>query len=46
MPVRVGKRDNWQLIQPTVEWKTMNTPLKQADFEVATDLYFIEVDKS
>ena len=29
MPVRVGKPDAWQTIQPTTEWKTMSTPLKQ-----------------
>jgi len=46
MPVRVGTKEHWQLIKPTVEWQTMKTPLKKADFQVATDLYFVEVDKS
>jgi hypothetical protein len=45
MPVRVGKRDNWQIIQPTTEWKTMRTPLKKDEFEVATDRYYINVAK-
>jgi len=46
MPVRVGTRDQWQIIRPTTEWKTMKTPLKREAFEVATDLYFVDVSKS
>jgi aminopeptidase N len=45
MPVRVGTRDKWQVIKPTTEWQTMKTKLKRDNFEVATDLYFIEVSK-
>jgi aminopeptidase N len=45
MPVRVGKKDNWQIIQATTEWKTMPTSLKKEDFIVATDLYFVNVTK-
>jgi aminopeptidase N len=45
MPVRVGSRDKWQVIQPTTTWKTMETPLKRDAFEVATDLYYIDVTK-
>jgi aminopeptidase N len=45
MPVKVGRRANWQLIQPTTEWQTMKTTLKKEEFEVATDLYYIEVMK-
>ena len=29
MPIRVGAKDNWQIVQPTTEWKTMKTPLKK-----------------
>jgi aminopeptidase N len=43
MPVRVGMKDHWQIIQPTTDWQTMKTPLKKNDFAVATDLYFIDV---
>ena len=46
MPIRVGTKEHWQIIRPTTEWKKMKTPLGKADFEVATDLYFVEVDKS
>ena len=45
MPVRVGKKNNWQIIQATTDWRTMKTPLAKDDFEVATDLYYITVDK-
>jgi aminopeptidase N len=45
MPVRVGTKDNWQIIRPTTVWQTMKTPLKKDDFAVATDLYFVEVRK-
>jgi aminopeptidase N len=45
MPVRAGARDHWQLLQPTVEWQTLKTTLKKEEFEVATDLYFINVTK-
>jgi aminopeptidase N len=45
MPVRVGKKDNWQIIQATTDWQTMKTTLAGDNFEVATDLYYINVDK-
>ena len=45
MPIRVGTKENWQVIQPTTEWQTMKTSLKKDDFQVATDLYFVEVKK-
>jgi len=45
MPVRVGTKDHWEIIQPTTEWKSMNTGLKREEFEVATDLYYVEVRK-
>ncbi len=45
MPVRVGTNDRWQIIRPTSEWQTMNTPLKKDEFQVATDLYFVGVSK-
>jgi len=46
MPVRVGSPDNWQIIRPTTEWKTMKTSLKKDGFQVAADLYFVDVSKS
>ena len=45
MPVRVGTAGNWRIIHPTTDWQTMKTPLAKDDFHVATDLYYINVDK-
>jgi len=46
MPIRVGSADDWQIIQPTTaEWKTLRSPLKKDAFQVATDLYFVNVSK-
>jgi aminopeptidase N len=45
MPVRVGTRDQWQIIQPTTEWKTMKTAIDKSDFEVSTELYYVSVSK-
>ena len=46
MPVRVGTKGNWQVIQPTTEWQTMKTELKKDQFEAATDLYYVGVSKT
>jgi tetratricopeptide (TPR) repeat protein len=45
MPIRVGAHDHWQVIRPTSAWQTMKTPLSKAEFEVATDLYYVNVTK-
>jgi aminopeptidase N len=46
MPVRVGTKEKGEIIQPTTEWQEMKTPLKKDQFEVATDLYYIAVQKT
>jgi aminopeptidase N len=46
MPVKVGRKSAWQVIRPTAEWQTLKTPIKREEFEVATDLYYIEVSKN
>jgi len=45
MPVKVGRKAQWQTIKPTTEWQTLKTEIRKEDFEVATDLYYIEVVK-
>jgi aminopeptidase N len=45
MPIRVGERGKWVLIQPTTAWALMKTPLRKDAFEVATDLYYVNVTK-
>jgi aminopeptidase N len=45
MPIRVGKPGKWETIRPTTAWQRMTTPLKKDEFEVATDLYYVNVVK-
>jgi aminopeptidase N len=45
MPVRVGLKEHWEIIDPTTEWQTMKTPLPRDQFAVATDLYYINVNR-
>jgi aminopeptidase N len=45
MPIKVGRKDAWQTIRPTTERQTMKSSVKKDDFEVATDLYFVNVSK-
>jgi len=45
MPVRVGRPGAWQIVQPTTEWLTMPLAGEKNDFEVATDLYYVYVDR-
>jgi aminopeptidase N len=46
MPVRVGRPGNWTIIEATTDWKAMPTPLTKEEINVATDLYYINVEKS
>jgi aminopeptidase N len=45
MPVRVGMPEHWQIIHPTTKWQSMQTPLSKDDLKVATDLYYVDVNK-
>jgi hypothetical protein len=45
MPIRVGARGTWQTITPTGDWKVMPTELSKDQFDVATELYYINVVK-
>jgi aminopeptidase N len=45
MPVRVGRPGRWQIIHPTTRWQWMKTPLTKDEFQVATDLYYVDVNK-
>jgi aminopeptidase N len=46
MPIKVGRNNAWQLIAPTSQWKTTKTALTKDTFEVATDLYYVNVSRS
>ncbi len=45
MPVLVGDKDHWQRIHPTTQWQTMQTTLKKDQFDVAADLFYVNVNK-
>lgn len=45
MPVRVGKAGAWQVIEPTTEWQSMPMKLRRDELQVATELYYINVEK-
>ena len=45
MPVMVGRKEHWQRIHPTTTWQTMPATLAKDDFDVATDLFYITVNK-
>jgi hypothetical protein len=45
MPVRVGSTGAWQMVEATTEPKTLKTTLTPEAFEVATDLFYVNVTK-
>jgi aminopeptidase N len=45
MPVKVGAPGSWEIIHPTTKWQSIRTPLSRDDFQAATDLYYIDVNK-
>jgi aminopeptidase N len=45
MPVRVGTPGSWQTVNATTGWQTMTTPVKKSEFQVAEDLYYVNVEK-
>ena len=45
MPIRVGRPSAWQILRPTRDWQVMKTPIAKDEFEVATDLYYVQVVK-
>jgi len=45
MPIRVGREGAWQTITPTTDWAIMPNSIAKDDFQVATDLYYVNVAK-
>ncbi len=43
MPIKVRAAGNWQTIQPTTTWRMMKAGVAAEQFEVATDLYYVNV---
>ncbi len=46
MPVKVGDPAHWLTLKPTNEWQTLKTPLTREQFQVATDLFYVNVSKT
>ena len=46
MPIKVEIAGKWQVIQPTTEWQQLKSSVSKNDFNVPTDLFFVEVRKS
>ncbi|HTM24853.1 MAG TPA: M1 family metallopeptidase [Vicinamibacterales bacterium] len=44
MPIKAGRHGAWEELHPTTSWQLMKTPVGQEDFEVATDLYYVNVN--
>ena len=42
MPIKVGTKGSWQVIQPTADWKSMPNKLGKS-LEVATELFYVNV---
>ena len=46
MPIKVGDKNHWQTVTPvTTRWQTTKTELSSEQFDVATDLYYVNVHK-
>jgi aminopeptidase N len=45
MPVRVGTKDNWQIVNATLDWQSLDNKIKKDDFAVDTDDYYVDVLK-
>jgi len=46
MPIKAGRPGAWQLLHPTTDWKLLKTQLRKDEFQVATDLYYVNVSIS
>jgi len=46
MPIKVGGAARWQTIEPTTSWKVMPLDGARDQFEVATDLFYVNVSRS
>jgi aminopeptidase N len=43
MPIKTGRPGAWDVLHPTTDWKVLKTPLKKDEFQVATDLFYVNV---
>jgi aminopeptidase N len=45
MPIKVGAVGQWEVLHPTTDWQLIKAPLPKDAFEVATDLFYVNVVK-
>jgi aminopeptidase N len=45
MPVEAGDPNRWEMLNPTLQWQTMKTALSKDEFQVNTNLYYVNVNK-
>jgi aminopeptidase N len=45
MPVEIGEPGQWQRVNATQEWQTMNSNLSRDQLQVAIDLFFVTLEK-
>jgi aminopeptidase N len=45
MPVKAGRKGAWDVLHPTTDWKLLKTQIKKDEFDVATDLFYINLVK-
>jgi aminopeptidase N len=46
MPIQVGDPAHWQTIVPTTTWQSMPTKLGREQFQVNTELFYVNVSKT
>ena len=46
MPVKAGRKGALEVLHPTTDWKLLKTQVRQDEFEVATDLFYVNVSIS
>ena len=46
MSIRAGDKNAWRTLTPTTDWQTMDTVITKDAFDVATDLYYVNVTKA
>ena len=46
MPIKAGRPGAWQVLHPTTDWKLVKTDLTRDEFQVPTDLYYVNVSIS
>jgi aminopeptidase N len=45
MPIKAGAAEKWEILRPTTDWQVMKAPMPKDSFDVATDLYYVNVVK-